>query len=116
MTITEEDLKKIFQGEKVETTPSAEELEFLDERSKIEANTLPLLSIDQYEESYELFCTYGLEEEMLQRVKPHIRYLSRFKPNELLASSFYKHFKDKKIVKQYVEENIQFVKQDSENP
>ena len=114
MAVTEEDLREIFGGEKVETTPSDEELEFLEKRSQIEANTLPLLSIDQYEESYELFCTYGLEEEILQRAEPHIRYLSRFKPNELLVSSFYKRFKDEKIVKRYVEENIQFAKQNSE--
>lgn len=110
MAVTEAQLKRMFDGEKVDADPSAEELKFLDERSQIQAETLPLLSIDQYEESYELFCTYGLEEEMLKRTEPHIRYLSRFKPNELLTSSFYKRFKNKKIVKRYVEENIQFVK------
>lgn len=115
MAVTEEELQDLFGGEKVETGPSEEELEFLDERSKIQTNTLPLLSIEQYEESYELFCTYGLEEEMLQRAEPHIRYLSRFEPNELLGSSFYKRFKNKKLVKQYVDENIQFVKQGSDD-
>jgi hypothetical protein len=110
MAVTEAQLKRMFGGEKIETNPFAEELKFLDERTKIQTDTLPLLSIDQYEESYELFCTYGLEEEMLKRTEPHIRYLSRFEPNELLSSLFYKCFKNKKLVKRYVEEHIQFVK------
>ncbi|NGP88710.1 hypothetical protein [Fodinibius halophilus] len=113
MAITEDDLQSIFEAEKTEATPSQDELEFLEERARIESDTLPLLSIDQYEEQHALFCRYGLEKQMLERTEPHIRYLSRFKPGELLASSFYKQFRDKKIVRQYVEENIDLV--NSEN-
>ncbi|WP_138431957.1 hypothetical protein [Fodinibius saliphilus] len=109
MSINEDDLQFIFEAEKAETSPSEEELDFLEQRARIEADTLPLLSIDQYEEQYALFCQYGLEEEMLQRTEPHIRYLSRFEPGELLASSFYKQFRNKKIVRQYVKENIDLV-------
>lgn len=109
MAITEEDLKNIFEAEKTEPNPNDEELEFLDKRTQIEADTLPLLSIEQYEYNYELFCEYGLEKEMLKKVEPHIRYLSRFEPHKLLESTFYKQFKDKKIVSQYVKENIKFV-------
>ncbi len=109
MSITEEDLKDIFGARKTETEPTEEELEFLDNRTQIEADSFPLLSIEQYVQGYEQFCEYGLEEKMLQKVAPHIRYLSRFEPNKLLNSTFYKRFKDKKIVKQYVEENIEFI-------
>lgn len=106
MAVNQNDLEKIFEAEKIETKPSQEELDFLEKRAQIEEDTFPLLSIEQYESSYELFCEYGLEEEMLKKVEPHIRYLSRFEPHELIDSSFYKRFKNKKIVQRYVEENI----------
>lgn len=113
MAVTEDDLKDIFGAEKTDTQPSDEELEFLEERSQIEADSFPLLSIEQYERNYERFCEFGLEKKMLKRVEPHIRYLSRFEPHELLESTFYKRFKDEKIVRQYVEENIDFKKRNS---
>lgn len=114
MTITEKDLNNVFGAEKTETNPSEEELEFLEKRSQIEADAFPLLSIEQYERSYEQFCMYGLEDKMLKKVEPHIRYLSRFEPRELLESTFYKRFKDEKIVEKYVEENINLLKQASD--
>jgi len=115
MAITEKDLKDIFGAQKAEAQPTEEELEFLDKRSQIESDTFPLLSIEQYERNYEQFCRYGLEEDMLKKAEPHIRYLSRFEPDELLGSTFYKRFKDEKIVKQYVEENIEFVGDNTSN-
>ncbi|MDZ7692268.1 MAG: hypothetical protein U5K69_14225 [Balneolaceae bacterium] len=114
MAITEQDLKNIFGAEKTETTPNKEELEFLDKRSQIEEDTFPLLSIEQYEYNYERFCEYGLEEKMLEKVEPHVRYLSRFEPHKLLESRFYKRFKDEKIVQRYVEENINLKKHTSD--
>ena len=114
MAITEENLKEIFGAEKTGSQPSKEEIKFLDKRSQIEADTFPLLSIKQYEYNYELFCEYGLEEEMMEKAEPHIRYLSRFKPNELLESTFYKRFKDEKIVQRYVEENINLINKGSD--
>lgn len=113
MAVTEEDLKDIFGAEKEDTDPSDEELAFLEKRSQIEADSFPLLSIEQYERNYEQFCEYGLEEKMLERAEPHIRYLSRFEPKELLGSTFYKRFKDEKIVRRYVEENITLKQQTS---
>lgn len=104
MTITEDDLKKIFGAEKEEPQLSQEEMEYLEKRSQLESDMFPLISIDQYEYYYDLFCEYGLEEKMLKKVEPHIRYLSRFKPKELLESTFYKRFKNKKLVKEYVEQ------------
>ena len=115
MSITEEDLKDIFGAQKTVAQPTDEELEFLDKRSQIEADTFPLISIEQYERNYEQFCQYGLEEYMLEKAEPHIRFLSRFEPDELLGSTFYKRFKDKKVVKQYVEENIEFVGDQTDN-
>lgn len=115
MGITEEDLKGIFGAEKTGTEPSDEELAFVEKRSQIEAEAFPLLSIEQYERNYERFCEYGLEEEMMKRVEPHIRYLSRFEPHELLDSTFYKQFKENKLVKRYVEENIDFQKQNMDD-
>jgi len=114
MAVTEEDLKELFGAEKADTDPSEEELEFLEKRSQIETDSFPLLSIDQYERNYEQFCKYGLEEKMLKRAEPHIRYLSRFEPKELLGSTFYQQFKDEKIVRQYVEENITLKQQKSD--
>ncbi len=114
MSITVEDLKNIFGAQKAETQPTKEELDFLDNRAQIEADSFPLLSIEQYEQGYEQFCEYGLEDKMLQKVAPHIRYLSRFEPNKLLNSTFYKRFKDEKIVKQYVQENIEMIESESE--
>ena len=115
MGITAEDLKDVFGAEKTDTEPTDEELEFLETRSEIEIDAFPLLSIDQYERNYERFCEYGLEEKMLKRVEPHIRYLSRFEPHELLQSTFYKQFKENKLVKRYVEENINLKKQNADN-
>ncbi|MDZ7680753.1 MAG: hypothetical protein U5J63_03320 [Fodinibius sp.] len=114
MAITEKDLKDLFGAEKTDTQPSDEELEFLEERSQLEADTFPLLSIEQYERNYERFCEYGLEKELTKRVEPHIRYLSRFEPKKLLGSTFYKRFKSKKFVKKYVEENIDLKEQRSD--
>lgn len=114
MAITEEDLKEIFGAEKTDSQPSEEELEFLDKRSQIQADTFPLLSIEQYERNYERFCEYGLEDKMLKKVEPHIRYLSRFYPHKLLESTFYKRFKEEKVVQRYVEENINLQKQPSD--
>lgn len=109
MAITEDELKKIFGAEKAEPQISQEEMEYLEKRSQIECDMFPLISIDQYEYYYNLFCEYGLEEKMLKKVEPHIRYLSRFKPNELLESTFYKRFKDEKIVQKYVKDNINLI-------
>ena len=114
MTISEEDLIDKFGAEKTEAQPSKEELEFLDKRAQIEEDTFPLLSIEQYEFNYDLFCKYGLEEKMLEKVEPHVRYLSRFDPHKLLESRFYKRFKDETIVQRYVEENINLKKQGSD--
>jgi len=102
MTITEDDLKKIFGAEKDEAVPSEEEMAYLEKRSRLESDMQFLMNIDQYEYYYDLFCEYGLEEKMLKKVEGHIQYLSRFEPNELLESTFYKRFKDKKLVKKYV--------------
>ncbi len=109
MAVNQKDLEKIFGAETVDAQPNEEELEFIEKRAQIEKDTFPLLSIKQYEYNYELFCEYGLEEEMMEKAEPHIRYLSRFKPNELLESTFYKRFKDEKIVQRYVQENINLV-------
>ena len=114
MTISEDDLAAHFDAEKTETQPSEEELEYVRTRSQIEADAFPLLSIEQYEENYERFCEYGLEEKMLKKVEPHIRYLSRFEPRTLLESRFYERFQDEKIVRQYVEENINLKTQTSD--
>lgn len=111
MAVNQKDLEEIFGAEAVGTKPNKEELDFVEKRAQIEKDTFPLLSIEQYEYNYDLFCEYGLEKEMLEKVEPHIRYLSRFKPHELLESTFYKRFQDKKIVQQYVEENINLKKQ-----
>jgi hypothetical protein len=114
MAVTKDDLKKIFGAEQIKANPSDEELEFWDKRSQIEEDSFPLLSIEQYEYNYERFCEYGLEDKMLKKVEPHIRYLSRFDPHKLLESTFYKRFKDEKIVQRYVEENINIKKQKSD--
>jgi hypothetical protein len=114
MAITEEELKEIFGAEKKASQPSEEELEFLEKRSQIEADAFPLLSIKQYERNYERFCEYGLEDKMLKKVEAHIRHLSRFDPHKLLESTFYKRFKEKKIVQQYVKEKTNLQKQPSD--
>jgi len=103
MAITEKDLKKIFGAEKVKAESSEEEMEYLEKRIQLESDMQFLMKIDQYEYYYDLFCEYGLEEKMLKKVEGHIHYLSRFKPKELLESTFYKRFKDKKLVKEYVD-------------
>lgn len=114
MAVNQKDLERIFGAEKAKAQPSQNELDFADNRAQIEEDTFPLLSIKQYEHNYERFCEYGLEDKMLKKVEPHVRYLSRFKPSELMESTFYKRFKDKKIVRQYVEENINLKKQPSD--
>lgn len=114
MAVNQKDLKRIFGAETKEVRPNQEELDFAEKRAQIEEDTFPLLSIDQYEYNYELFCEYGLETEMLQKVEPHIRYLSRFEPRKLLESTFYKRFKDEKIVQRYVEENIDLINKGSD--
>lgn len=114
MTITQDDLKKIFGAEKAEAEPSEEEIEYLEKRNRLESDMQFLMKIDWYEYYYDLFCEYGLEEKMLKKVEGHIWYLSRFHPRELLESTFYKRFKDEEIVQQYVEENINLKKQTSD--
>lgn len=114
MAVNRKDLERIFGAETLEVQPNEEELDFADKRAQIKEDTSPLLSIEQYEYNYELFSEYGLEKEMLKKVEPHIRYLSRFEPYRLLESRFYKRFKYEKIVQRYVEENINQINKGSD--
>jgi hypothetical protein len=93
----------MFGAENTKPQPSQEEKEYLIKRSRLESDMRFLMKIDRYEYYYDLFCEYGLEEKMLKKVEGHIQYLSRFEPNELLKSTFYKRFKDKELAKEYIE-------------
>lgn len=105
MTITIDKLENLFGAEAVNYQPTSDENTYLDKRSQVERNTTPFLSIEQYLYYYDLFCNYGLEDLMLQKLEGEIRYWATHQRQLFLESEFYQRFKDKPVVNKYVATN-----------
>lgn len=77
--------------------PHKEELQFLDERDRLEEQVYG--DLEAYVEKYELLKAYGLEEKLIKQLEWFILFYLENKNEEFLQSSFYRRFKDHEVVK-----------------
>jgi len=92
-----EELKDQFGAEPETYHPHEEELQFMDERNRLEEEVYG--DLEAYVEKYELLKAYGLEEKLINRFEWFILFYLENKKEELLQSPFYRRFKEHKVVK-----------------
>lgn len=91
-------IQEIFDAEPDEYIPTEDELQFLDDRNRLEANP-DLLTLEGIVTNYGKLLEYGLVDKMLQNVDFLIVW--RFVDGEenFKRSEFYRLFKNHKVVK-----------------
>lgn len=105
MPITIDVLKDLFNAERIQADPHKEEIDFVERRAQIEKEYPDFFSIEKYLYNFELFKSYGLEDEMLKRIEHEIWYMSHYKSSVFYQSEFYKRFKNKRIVQKHFDES-----------
>lgn len=92
------EIQEMFNAELDEYVPTEDELQFLDERNRLEANP-EVWSLEGVVANYEKLLEYGLVDKMLQNLAIFIVW--RFVDGEenFMRSEFYQLFKDHKVVK-----------------
>lgn len=89
-------LRELFDVVPEQYIPDEEELQFLEERDKLEQETA--WSFEMYVQNYEKLKEYGLDEKLLKQLKWLIIFYLENRRDEFLGSQFYEKFKDHEVI------------------
>ena len=99
-----ESIKDQFGAESETYEPDRDELQFIDERNRLEEETA--WRIDMYAENYEQLKIYGLEDKLMRELDHTIRYWLENRTKEFFKSEFYRQFKTHEVVAKEVQEYL----------
>jgi hypothetical protein len=82
--------------------PDEDDLRFIEERDRLAKEMQ--FSFDLYVQHYELIKAYGLETKLINELEWFIVFTLEHNRDKFLDSSFYKKFKDHRVVKRAISE------------
>jgi len=92
-------IRKLFEAIPDEYIPTEDELQFLDERNRLEADH-SIWSLDGIVENYDKLLEYGLVDKILKKLKFLIVLQFETEREKFIKSEFYRLFEDHKIMKE----------------
>lgn len=98
-----EELKQRFEVDLAVARPTEDEVQFLRERDQLEEEVL--WSFEKYVQNYDLLKAYGLEDKLINELEWFIVFKLVHNKEEFMESSFYKKFKDHKVVQRALSEH-----------
>ena len=104
-----ESIKDQFDAESDTYEPDRDDLQFIDERNRLEEETA--WRTDMYAENYQQLKIYGLEDKLMRELDHTIRYWLKNRTKEFFKSEFYRQFRDHEVVAKEVQEYLKSKKQ-----
>jgi len=89
-------LRELFDAEPEHYIPDEEELQFLEERDKLEQETA--WSFEMYVKNCERLTKYGLDQKLLKQLEWFILFYLENRREEFFGSAFYQKFKNHEVV------------------
>lgn len=99
-----ESIKDQFDAESDTYEPDRDDLQFIDERNRLEEETA--WRTNMYAKNYEQLKIYGLEDKLMRELDHNIRYWLENRTKEFFDSEFYRQFRTHEVVAKEVQEYL----------